>query len=373
MVEIIDFGELPVFENAATFPAVIITRKTKSEKQSFIYAPIKRLDFDSLGDEVKTVGSVLDERALKGDNWTLTDNKEQNIFEKMWNSSVSLGEYVQKKIYFGIKTGYNDAFLIDRPVRDRLVSQDPKSEELLKPFVVGDDVRKYHINTRDVFMIRIPKGFTNANMDKGENAWKWFESTYPAIAKHLKPFEDAAKRRQDQGDYWWELQACDYYDEFEKPKIVYPDIAKESRVAFDTTGLYFSNTIYFIPLNDLYLLALLNSKLIFTYFKRIAAVLGDADRGGRLRWFRQDVMKLPIRRIDFGNPAEQSVHDEIVRLVERMLALQKERESMRRDDDLDRVRNLVRQIVQVDAEIDQRVYALYGLTEDEVKVVEGTS
>jgi hypothetical protein len=316
---------------------------------------------------------MLDERALKGDNWTLTDNKEQNIFEKMWNSSVSLGEYVQKKIYFGIKTGYNDAFLIDRPVRDRLVSQDPKSEELLKPFVVGDDVRKYHINTRDVFMIRIPKGFTNANMDKGENAWKWFESTYPAIAKHLKPFEDAAKRRQDQGDYWWELQACDYYDEFEKPKIVYPDIAKESRVAFDTTGLYFSNTIYFIPLNDLYLLALLNSKLIFTYFKRIAAVLGDADRGGRLRWFRQDVMKLPIRRIDFGNPVEKSAHDEIVRLVEKMLVLQKERQSVRREDDLDRVRNLERQIAQVDAEIDQRVYALYGLTEDEVKVVEGTS
>jgi Eco57I restriction-modification methylase/restriction endonuclease TaqI-like protein len=370
LVEIIDFGELPVFENAATFPAIIITRKATSEKQSFLYAPIKRLDFDTLIDEVKSVGSTLDEVALQGDNWTLTNSNEQNIFKKMRTSSVMLGEYVQGRVYFGIKTGYNDAFIIDRPTRDKLVSQDAKSQELLKPFVVGDDVRKYRINVRDAFLIRVPKGFTNANMGKDKNAWKWFESTYPAIAKHLKPFEEAAKKRQDQGDYWWELRACDYYSEFDKPKIIYPDIAKESRAAFDTTGLYFNNTIYFIPLNDLYLLALLNSKLIFTYFKRMAAVLGDADKGGRLRWFRQDVMKLPIRGIDFENPAEKSAHEEIVRLVERMLVLQKERQSVRREDDLDRVRNLERQIAQVDAEIDQRVYALYGLTKEEIKIVE---
>jgi len=67
---------------------------------------------------------------------------------------------------------------------------------------------------------------------------------------------------------------------------------------------------------------------------------------------------------------ERPAHDEIVRLVEKMLALQKERQSVRREDDLDRVRNLERQIAQVDAEIDQRVYALYGLTEEEIKIVE---
>lgn len=124
-------------------------------------------------------------------------------------------------------------------------------------------------------------------------------------------------------------------------------------------------------MNDLYLLALLNSKLTYLFFKRIAAALGDPDKGGRLRWFQQDVMKIPIRHIDFGNPAEKSAHDEIVKLVEKMLALQKERQSVRREDDLDRVRNLEREIVRVDEEIDRRVYVLYGLTEEEIKVVEG--
>jgi hypothetical protein len=98
--------------------------------------------------------------------------------------------------------------------------------------------------------------------------------------------------------------------------------------------------------------------------------LGDADKGGRLRWFRQDAKKLPIRRIDFENATEKSAHDEIVKLVEKMLALQKKRQSVRREDDLDRVRSLERQIAQVDAEIDQKVYALYGLTEEEIRVIE---
>ena len=83
------------------------------------------------------------------------------------------------------------------------------------------------------------------------------------------------------------------------------------------------------------------------------------------------ISQLPIRRIDFESPAEKSAHDEIVKLVEKMLALQKERQTVRREDDLDRVRNLERQIAQVDEEIDQRVYALYGLTEEEIKIIEG--
>jgi len=371
ILEIIDFGELPVFENAATFPVIILTRKAKVEKQKFLFAPIKRLDFDSLPDEVKNIGVELDESAIQGDNWTLSGSGEQIIFEKMRQSGIPLGEYVQKKVFFGIKTGYNDAFVISRTVRDRLVSQDSKSKDFIKPFVVGDDVRKYHINTRDAFLILIPKGFTNENMGKNKNAWKWFETTYPAIATYLKPFEEAATKRQDKGDYWWELRACDYYDEFEKPKIVYPDIAKESRASFDVTGLYFSNTIYFIPLNDLYLLALLNSKLIFAYFKRIASVLGDADKGGRLRWFRQDVMKLPIHRPDFNNPTEKSTHDEIIQFVEKILALHKERQSVRPEDNLDHARNLDRRIKDIDSEIDKRVFKLYGLSDEEIKIVEG--
>ena len=111
------------------------------------------------------------------------------------------------------------------------------------------------------------------------------------------------------------------------------------------------------------LLGVINSKLATWYLQNLLgmAIEINPDTGRRL----------PIRRMDFGNPSEKSAHDEIVKLVERMLALQKERQSVRREDDLDRVRNLERQIAQVDAQIDQRVYALYGLSPDEIIIVEG--
>ena len=112
-----------------------------------------------------------------------------------------------------------------------------------------------------------------------------------------------------------------------------------------------------------YLLGLVNSSLMTYYFSKIL--------GGGMHASPSNVRRLPIRRIDFANPAEKSAHDDVVQLVEKMLRLQKERQSVRREDDLDRVRNLERQIKRADEEIDRRVYALYGLTEEEIRIVEG--
>ncbi len=133
-------------------------------------------------------------------------------------------------------------------------------------------------------------------------------------------------------------------------------MAKESRVAFDEVGLYFSNTVYFIPSNNLYLLALLNSKLIFSYYKRIAAVLGDPDKGGRLRWFRQDVIETsnPTNLISMI-PSEKPTHDEIVNLVEKILKLQKERQAIKQGYEFDDARDLENEIQRADDEIDKRI------------------
>jgi hypothetical protein len=185
-----------------------------------------------------------------------------------------------------------------------------------------------------------------------------------------------------------EMHRPKFRELFENEKIMIARIATVVKATLDNQNLYTDHTIDLavrkdklinvqnrdIKINpdeakaareyDLrYLLGVINSKLVTWYLKNLLgmAIEINPDTGRRL----------PIRRIDFGNPAEKSAHDEIVKLVEKILALQKERQSVRREDDLDRVRNLERQIAQVDAEIDQRVYKLYGLTEDEVKVVEG--
>lgn len=365
--QIVDFGELPVFQNAATFPAIVLTENRPASSQRFTYAPIKHLSFKSLAEEVQAIGNELDERSLAGKNWTLAKQEEVSIIEKINRIGTPLEAYINGKFYYGIKTGLNEAFVIDSNTRDELIRKDKKSAELIKPFVVGDDVRRYFLKCKHRHLILIPKGWTHAQSGNVKDAWQWFSSNYPALADHLKPYSAAASKRHDKGEFWWELRACDYYSEFEKPKIIYPDIAKESRFAFSAEPLYFSNTVYFIPSNDLYLLALLNSKLIFFYFKRHAAVLGDADKGGRLRWFSQDVAKLPIRAIDFGNKKDKALHDKVISLVENILNSNQKLKMAKTPHDRESVE---RQIDATDRQIDALVYELYGLTPEEIKVVE---
>ena len=140
-------------------------------------------------------------------------------------------------------------------------------------------------------------------------------------------------------------------------------------MTIDYEGLYFGNTVYFIPIEDLYLLAILNSNLIFHYFKRNATVIGDADKSGRLRWFSQDVLKIPIRRINFSAPHDKQMHNKIIQLVKSMLDLQKKKTKARSERDIYIIQH---QIEATDREIEQLVYELYGLTEEEIKIVKNS-
>jgi hypothetical protein len=110
----------------------------------------------------------------------------------------------------------------------------------------------------------------------------------------LKQWEKALEERWDKGDHWYELRPCDYYDKFDNPKIIFPDIAKESRFTLVSDSLYFTNSAYFIPKNDHFLLGVLNSSAIWRYATEKLTVLGDAAKGGRLRFFTQFVQDLPI-------------------------------------------------------------------------------
>ena len=184
------------------------------------------------------------------------------------------------KIYWGIKTGCNEAFVIDEKKRAELISADPNSAEIIKPLAIGDDVRRWHVRDKKRYLI-----VTRIGVDI---------QRYPAIFAHLSQYEERLRARSDQGNHWWELRSCDYYDAFDKPKIIYPDIAKEPRFHYDEKGTYFSNTTYFIPSQDKYLIAILNSASMWEYCKRQLTVLGDAEKRGRLRFFSQDVLQLPI-------------------------------------------------------------------------------
>ncbi|OPZ35004.1 MAG: Type IIS restriction enzyme Eco57I [Spirochaetes bacterium ADurb.BinA120] len=365
--QIVDFGELPVFEGAATFPAIILTANIAPKEQKFIYAPIKRLDFQSLEKEVKEIGNTLDERSLTGDNWTLAKAEEIEVFEKIKKMGIPLGEYVKGNIFYGIKTGFNEAFVIDKATRDRLIKEDKKSTEIIKPFVVGDDIRKYQINFKDRYLIFTRRG-TKIN-------------DYPAIEKYLLQFKDRLMPKpkgwkgkewngRKPGSYkWYEIQdTVEYFKELDKTKIIWPEIAKESRFSIDNECLYLNKTCFFSPNTDIYLLGVLNSKLIWYYLKKICSVLGDAEKGGRLLQQKIYLETVPIIEKEKMDSSQQKIIEEIKSSVRSIISINKHLLELKSDTQKS---ILQRQIEATDREIDQLVYELYGLTEEEIKIVEG--
>ena len=367
--EIIDFGELPVFKTAATFPCITRVRSTAGNRRdsSLLITQVKTLAFDRLEHYVQENRYTLDQNVLDDGGWTLAGDNAQKLLDKIKACGIPLGEYAKGEIYYGVKTGFNEAFVIDEETKKRLIAEDPKSAELIKPFLAGDDVRAYHINFKKRYLVFTRRGTDIKKYSAIENHLTQFKKK---LIPKPKGWKGSTWEGRKPGPYeWYEIQdTVDYYAEFEKPKILYPDISKDRRFTLDTQGFYAGNTCYLLPLEDLYVLGLLNSRLIFFYFKHIAAVLGDADKGGRLRWFRQDVVKIPIRTIDFSDRADKARHDRMVEMVEQMLALNKQLAAANTSHEKTA---LQRQIDATDHQIDQLVYELYGLDDEEIRIVEG--
>jgi TaqI-like C-terminal specificity domain/Eco57I restriction-modification methylase len=278
---ITDFGELPVFEAASTFPAILVAqvgvpcgpcRWTRVRSLGAPYPDIQAL--------VRQFGRDLPADAVSGDNWLLTGESTAALVRRVDAIGKPLRAYTGIPILRGLLTGFNAAFVISGEERTRLVEQSPDSAEIIKPFARGDDIRRWRIDYQDKWLI-VPR----IGVDMAR---------YPAVLEHLSQWEPQLTTRQDKGQHWWELRACAYYSEFERPKLVFPDIAKESRFTIDTQRTYLTNTTYFLPTDDLYVLAVLNSSVMWSYAKSRLSVLGDAEQGGRLRFFRQFVQDLPI-------------------------------------------------------------------------------
>lgn len=367
--EIIDFGELPVFRQAATFPVIALTQKREQagdDRQEFIYAAIKNLDFQDFDVAVGEQGTVLDERSLRGDSWALAPAEDMEIFLQMRAEGVPLKDYLaaHAKVTNGIKTGCNEAFVIERGTRNRLLRQNPKSASFIHPYLEGKDVRKYRCDWQDRYLIAIPKGWTKefvcADVECNvETAWSDFSRTHPLLAEHLAQSKDKAIRRKNQGDFWWELsQNSEFINIMAQPKVVYPEFALESRCTLEVDARLLNNKCFFIPGNDKYLLGLLNSSVIWFYLKRHMSVLGDADERGRLELRSVHMNRIPIVRARPDDPRRRVIEGcvrEALELAPRCAEAEREK--------LDERHDLARRLAALDAEIDAAVCALYGLSD----------
>ena len=175
----------------------------------------------------------------------------------------------------------NEAFVIDRAIRDQLITADKASEEVIKRLVVGDDVRRYEIHYREGYLLYLPHGSDIRR--------------YPAIEQHLRPFCAKLEARATQ-QAWYELQQPQqaYVRHFEAGKILYPVIGKELRFVLDQSQAYSNDKAFFLPTADHFLLGVLNSATVFSFLKAVCSILGDENKGGRLEFRAQYMEKLPI-------------------------------------------------------------------------------
>ncbi|MFC3563563.1 Eco57I restriction-modification methylase domain-containing protein [Pedobacter jamesrossensis] len=400
ILQIINYGELKIFEDASTEPEITIIENTINN-QDIKYSIIKSL-IDAQNYDYKL--QSYKKENLEDAIWRFTDNEVNNILRKFNSSNYTLNEYTNGGNYRGILTGLNEAFIIDENTRNKIVSNDNKSISILKKMVEGDDLRKWSLLYSGRYLVA-----TEYSLD--------VPNEYPAVFDYLKSFEEKLIKRQDKGLNYWNLRSCDYYNELEKPKLIYYHTAVNHNFYYDTEKYYISANCYFIANADRYLQCVLNSKLFNCVKKYLFPAFGDSENGGRVRLDANKMVKLPIKIISeeikskFTKKAEeitlfsnqlQEQSQKFQRTLQRKFAFevlskklqywyllsyadfikeltkQKVKLSISQEADWEdyfnteakKVLALKSEIDATDKEIDAMVYKLYDLTADEIKIVE---
>lgn len=361
---IIDFGDLQVFDEATTYPCILNASK-QEPSETFTSVVVKTLqnnnDFVTY---TKSISNKISFSGLTDETWIISTRPDQMILSQLKSSFISLSEYIGGNAFRGLLTGLTEAFILDEITKNKLINEDQRAGELIKPFLLGRNIKPYATIEATNWLILIPKGFTikrNLHVSNPyhvseppphygiisyDEAWDWFKINYPSIAAHLLQYKKQAEMRTDKGDFWWELRACDYYHHFYTKKIMYQVFQVKPCFIFDENGLFCNNSMWIIPKADKVLVAILNSKMGWWLISKYCTAI---QNGYQLIW--KYLGQMPIPKIKNEKDTKS-----INRLVDQILFAKKS--------------NLNSDTSTLEKEIDQLVYDLYGLTEEEIKIVE---
>jgi hypothetical protein len=329
-VELIDFGGYQVFQSATVDSNILIT-KNQPYTHMFNACTMKddynvQISLRNYFDSNKQIMPKVSAEA-----WIITSLLEQQIKAKIEAKGTPLKEW-DININYGIKTGFNEAFIIDSATKERLCAEDPKSAEIIKPILRGRDIKRYQAEWAGLWLIN---SHNNPTVDINK---------YPAIKRHLDKFYPQLEKRQDKGLTPYNLRNCAYLAEFEKEKIVWNRISKDKVFALCNKGMYISDSMHFIIGNNLrYISAILNSS-IFQFI--ISIIVGSAVGGNSGN--AENVTNITLLKL---SPPEQQPYIELVDKI--MEAKQNGQDT-----------NIYEQ------QIDRLVYQLYDLTPEEITFIE---
>lgn len=348
--ELIDFNYFQVFDEASVDTNILSFEKGSSDsiESAILIKDGFKLEFLQ---DYKTNHSLSLE-GLSSSYWNIVSKEVKALNEKLSSDGNKLKDW-DLEINYGVKTGLNAAFIIDKETRDKLIQEDPKNEEIIVPYLRGRDIRRYGFEHQELWLV-----FTRRDIDIDK---------YPVIKKYLSGFKERLEPKpkgfkgkwkgRKSGSYtWYEIQdTVAYHDSFKKEKIVYAEtmrIHKSNRSNFPRFGYdseeYFCDKTTFIATGEhlKYLLGFMNSKIGEYLIREYVTKL---DTGGYM------MQKVFIEEIPVMSPKKD---EQITSKVTEIISLKKE--------------NPQADTSKLEAEIDQMMYELYGLSEEEIAIVEGS-
>ena len=365
LLQLVDFGHLQIFEQATTYTCLLFL--AGSHQSSFEYKKATSQD------DLKDMPFAIIQNSLTSKPWAFSDDVNQKIIEKILIASQPLGQ-LPTRIGRGSSSGADDVFILKKENNELFTRQGERAvieSQLLREPIYATYFGRFEFRPVQKEVIIFP-------YEVGDSGYELLSESrlkdeYPNAYKYLLSRKKELATRKQYRE-WYGFSAPRNLDVHEKGQILVPLLADRGLYCRlpDTSPTYclmasggFSITVdYTSNLSPNYVLGLLNSKLLFWRLRSISNVF----RGGWITCTKQYVETLPVRTINFSDPAEKARHDKMVSFVEQMLASHKSLAAAQSPSEKER---LERQIDVTDKAIDTLVYELYGLNEDEIKIVEG--
>ncbi len=341
-LKIIDLGS-GIFETATVDTNIIIIQKpknpvTKFELKALNLSKVKKIiSFENFADQWVVLNNLDDS------TWTILDPIQKNIKRKIERIGKPLKD-LDVNIYRGILTGFNDAFIIDTETKERICKEDPKSTEIIKPILRGKDIKRYKAEWAGLWLINTHNGYKD---EQGKKIEPIKISNYPAIKKHLDQFYPQLEKRTDKGVTPYNLRNCAYLKEFEKQKLIYPNMTLFLPFVFDGNNFYTNQKCYIITsktLNLKFANAYLSSKLAAKWLRENCPEL----QGGTRELSKVFFENIPIPQFS------QVIESLFVKKLDKILSLKSEGKDT----------------TALEQQIDNLVYKLYELTYQEIKAID---
>ena len=313
---LVDFAGVKVFDSATVDTNIMLFEKAKNsgKTKSCIATSLTKDGLSNLSDFVQQ--NSCDCSFTTKESWVILSPIEQSIKKKIESAGVPLKDW-DISINYGIKTGFNDAFIISREKREEILNncktkeERKKTDDLIRPILRGRDIKRYEYNFADLYLINTHNGVKEKNIPRIDI------KDYPAIKKHLDEYWEKIEKRADQGDTPYNLRNCAYMDDFNKPKLVYPETTQGAFFAYDEDGIYIDKTCFMMTGKDKktlkYLQKTLSSRLFEFAYKSIFSSIELGQNG--YQYNKHALIKLPIinKVIDLPNN-ENEINNAIYQL-----------------------------------------------------------